>query len=94
MTYTVSGLEKCYNRFRWSLNSLNPFEPIRAIGYAYGIHRVDDRQMCVVRGFQGYDLYTVFREVGSGQDISGEIDRISVRYEPAVKMKMFSIERR
>lgn len=40
------------------------------------------------------DLYANFREVGSGQEHSGDINKITIRYEPAVKMKMFSIDRR
>lgn len=52
--FVVVGSDKWFNRFKWREPPVEPFEPIRVVGYGYGIHRVDDRQSLVVRGFQGH----------------------------------------
>jgi hypothetical protein len=39
---------------QWQTKQLNPFEIVRVVGYAYGVHTVDERRSLVVRGFQGH----------------------------------------
>lgn len=51
--FVVEGSDKWFNRLRWREGPLHTFEAVRVLGYAYGIHRVDDRESLVVRGFEG-----------------------------------------
>lgn len=51
--FVVEGSDKWFNRLRWREGPLHTFEAVRVLGYAYGIHRVDNRESLVVRGFEG-----------------------------------------
>jgi len=64
--FVVAGSDKWFNRFKWREAPVEPFEPVRVVGYGYGIHRVDDRQSLVVRGFQGHVVSRLneFKPVG------------------------------
>jgi hypothetical protein len=64
--FLVAGSDAWFNRFRWREPPLEPFELVRVVGYGYGIHRVDERQSVVVRGFQGHvvSLLNEFKPIG------------------------------
>lgn len=66
VTYSMPDLSQCFNRFQWSSKQLNPFENVRSVGYAYGLHKVDEEETVVVRGFQGHIVSSLdrFRPVG------------------------------
>jgi trypsin-like peptidase len=42
-----------FNKLSWSRVSLDPFTPVRTVGYAYGTHIIDEKISVIVRGFQG-----------------------------------------
>jgi hypothetical protein len=39
---------------KWRRDGVNAFEPVRAVGFPYGIHRAADGVSAVQRGFQGH----------------------------------------
>jgi hypothetical protein len=54
VSFSSSELSSSFHRFPWFVGQPPVFETVRSVGYAYGIHRLDGRQSCVVRGFQGH----------------------------------------
>lgn len=39
---------------KWAEHDLNPFDNVRCLGFAYGMHTVEDSKSCVQRAFQGH----------------------------------------
>ncbi len=60
-----------FHRLKWNNQPLVGFDPIRCCGYAYGHHRVGDRQSAVQRCFQGYVVAPLneFQLPGTNADI-------------------------
>lgn len=56
-----------FHKIKWNPKSLQPFEPVRSVGYAYGWHAVGDKRSIVVRGFQGHVVsrLTEFGRIGA-----------------------------
>jgi hypothetical protein len=52
--FILPEMSRWYHRFRWSAAPLNPFTPVRTVGYAYGVQHVGERVFTIVRGFEGY----------------------------------------
>ena len=44
----------------WQKRPLDTFDPVRCLGYPYGMHTVEDRKSLVLRGFQGYVVADLF----------------------------------
>jgi hypothetical protein len=65
--FVIPGSDRWFNRFRWADSPLDAFTRVRAVGYAYGMHRVEDRQSIVTRGFEGHIVSTLneFKPLGS-----------------------------
>lgn len=65
--YIYPGSEHWFHRLKWLDSDLNPFSIIRTMGYAYGMHRVDDHQSIVNRCFEGHIVSRLvsFKPVGS-----------------------------
>jgi len=53
VAFTIPESVRWFNQITWSRISLTPFTPVRAVGYAYGTHTIDDKTSVVVRGFPG-----------------------------------------
>src|SRR5918994_343705 len=58
-----------FHRFGWSTAPLVPFTQVRSVGYAYGVHHVEDRRFTIVRGFQGHIVsrLTQFKPAGMSE---------------------------
>jgi len=71
--FNVSGSDKWFRKFKWHDSAILPLQPIRTVGYAYGMHTVDDRKSVIVRGFQGYVVARLpeFKPVGYTGDPFG-----------------------
>jgi len=52
--FESSQIEGRFNRFRWNETPLNPFTQVRSVGYAYGVHNVEEQRFTIVRGFEGH----------------------------------------
>jgi len=52
--FTYPESEYWFHRLSWSKDTLVGFEAVRCCGYAYGLHRVEDRQSVIQRCFQGH----------------------------------------
>lgn len=52
--FVVPGSQDWFHRFKWREEALNPFEPVRTVGYGYGLQTIDDTKKVIVRGFTGH----------------------------------------
>ena len=52
--FVIPESSNWFHSVKWSQAPLNPFDPVRAAGFPYGMHRVDEKLSLVQRAFQGH----------------------------------------
>jgi len=59
--FIVKESAKWFSTLSWQQKPLTMLEPVKCVGYPYGLHNVEDRKSLVIRSFQGYIVAAVNR---------------------------------
>lgn len=65
--FTAPESVSWFHVLKWVENQINPFDVVRCLGFAYGMHSVEDNKTCVQRAFQGHIVSNLlrFKPIGS-----------------------------